>query len=421
MDHHTDNMRHPLRWITSLYLAEGLPFYAVALVASLMFKSLHISNEQITHWTGFLGLAWVIKPLWSPLLELTSNKKSTVIVCQWITGCAFGLVALALQLPGYFAACIAVFMLASLSAATHDIAADGLYIMHLNEHQQARYAGWCGAFFNAGKFVSLGGLVILAGHLESKFDVRVAWSIIFLLLAAIMLAIGAYHTVAIPHTAAPAKSEMSAGETLRDVFRDFFRKPDIWLCVVFIILFRAGEAQVQTIAPLFLREARELGGLGLSTGQIGSVYGTAGTLTFILGSLGGGYFAAWLGLRRALIWLVLAVNLPNLVFYFLSTQMPTDLWVITAAVSVEMFGYGFGFVGLILFIIQVLSVGKYSAAHYALASGIMQLGFVIFKVISGDIQAALGYQHFFLWVLLSAVPAMLLVRRMPLPGASPKA
>ncbi|MYM95007.1 MFS transporter [Duganella vulcania] len=420
MNQHTDSMRNPLRWITSLYLAEGLPFYAVALVASLMFKSLRISNEQITHWTGFLGLAWVFKPLWSPLLELSSNKKSTVIVCQWITGCAFGLVALALQLPSYFAACIAVFMLASLSAATHDIAADGLYILHLNEYQQARYAGWCGAFFNAGKFLSLGGLVILAGYLESRYPVRTAWAIIFVLLAAIMLALGAYHWRAIPHTPAPAGSPMSAGETLRDVFSDFFRKPDIWLCIVFIILFRAGEAQVQTIAPLFLRDARELGGLGLTTGQIGSVYGTAGTLTFILGSLGGGYFAAWLGLRRALLPLVLAVNLPNLVFYFLSTQMPTDLWVITAAISVEMLGYGFGFVGLILFIIQVLSVGKYCAAHYALASGIMQLGFVIFKVISGDIQAALGYQHFFLWVLLSAVPVTLLVRRMPLPGAAPK-
>ena len=195
---------------------------------------------------------------------------------------------------------------------------------------------------------------------------------------------------------------------------EFFKKPGIWLAIVFIIMFRAGEAQVQTIGPLFLREARALGGLGLSTAEVGAVYGTAGTVAFVLGSIGGGYFTSWLGLKRAMFFLILAMNLPNLVFYYLSHALPTDISVIAGALSVEMFGYGFGFVGLILFMMQVVAVGKYQAAHYAFATGVMQLGFVIFKMISGDIQTALGYRNFFLWVLVAAVPVLLLSRIMPI-------
>jgi PAT family beta-lactamase induction signal transducer AmpG len=178
------------------------------------------------------------------------------------------------------------------------------------------------------------------------------------------------------------------------VIIDFLRKLGIWLAILFIILFRAGEAQIQTIGPLFLRELKEQGGLGLSTDQVGIVYGTAGTLTFLAGSILGGYFTSWLGLKKAMPWLIIAMNVPNLVFFYLSTQMPESMLLIGTALSLEMFGYGFGFVGLILFIMQVVAPGKYQTAHYALGTGVMQLGFVLFKTVSGDIQIALGYQHF---------------------------
>jgi len=353
----------------------------------------------------------VFKPLWSPLLEAAPSKKSMIVLFQACSAVGLGLTALALQLPAYFAISIALLALVAVSAATHDIAADGLYIASLSDQQQAAYAGWQGAFFNAAKFMSLGGLVILAGYFEKRMAVANAWMLIFGMLALMMAALALYHLWALPGTRNVARGDASGEKiwhTLADVIREFFRKPGIWIACLFIILFRAGEGQIQTIGPLFLREARSLGGLGLSTDEVGWVYGTAGTIAFLVGSVCGGYFTSWLGLKRAMFILILAVNVPNVVFWFLSTTAPTSLAVIATALSLEMFGYGFGFVGVILFIMQVVAVGKYQTAHYALGTGVMQLGFVFFKMISGDIQTALGYQHFFLWVLVSAVPVLVL-------------
>jgi len=408
-----------MRWVPTLYFAEGLPFYSVALIAGLMYKSMGEPNEQIARWTGLLGLAWVFKPLWSPLLEAARSKKSVVVGFEFAGAAALGLVAAALHLPAWFAASVAVLGVAAICAATHDIAADGLYIASLSARQQAEYAGWQGAFFNAAKFISLGGLVILAGQLERHMEPALAWTVIFGIAGSIMAALAMYHSWALPAgrnfarsagDAAGARAPNQVWRTLADVVVDFFRKPGIWQAILFIVLFRAGEGQIQTIGPLFLRDPRALGGLGLTTDEVGWVYGTAGTIAFLIGSVCGGYFTSWLGLRRAMFFLILAVNLPNAVFYFLGTVQPADLGTIAAALSVEMFGYGFGFVGVILFIMQAVAPGKYQTAHYALGTGVMQLGFVFFKMISGDIQSALGYRSFFLWVLVSALPVLLLSR-----------
>ncbi|MFC5549971.1 MFS transporter [Massilia aerilata] len=409
-------MRHPLAWVPSLYLAQGLPFYSVALVAGLMFKSMGVPNEQIARWTGVLGLAWVFKALWSPFLELFRSKKRIVVVLQILGGVALGALALGLQLPAWFALAIALLGVVSLASATHDIAADGLYIASLSAKQQAAYAGWQGAFFNGAKFLSLGGLVILAGYLEQKAGPQLAWATVFGLLGALMAGLGIYHAWALPGPSGiPATREQAATmrgtvDVLADVIRAFFAKPGIWLGILFILLFRTAEGQVQTIGPLFLRDARAIGGMGLSTQEVGAIYGTAGTAAFLVGSILGGYFTSWIGLKRAMPWLILAMNVPNLVFYYLSMTQPDSLGVVTASLAAEMFGYGFGFVGMILFIMQVIASGPYQTAHYALGSGFMQLGFVLSKVVSGDIQQALGYRHFFLWVVLSAIPVLVLTR-----------
>jgi PAT family beta-lactamase induction signal transducer AmpG len=409
--------RHPLAWVPSLYLAQGLPFYSVALVAGLMFKSMGVPNEQIARWTGVLGLAWVFKALWSPFLELFRSKKRIVVLLQVTGGIALGVLALALQLPAWFAMAIALLGVVSLASSTHDIAADGLYIASLSAKQQAAYAGWQGAFFNGAKFLSLGGLVILAGHLEQTIGPQAAWAAVFGLLGALMIGLGLYHAWALPgpraDTALVAGQAATVGGTmavLLDVIRAFFAKPGIWLGILFILLFRTAEGQVQTIGPLFLRDARTLGGMGLSTQEVGAIYGTAGTAAFLAGSILGGYFTSWIGLKRAMPWLIIAMNVPNLVFYYLSMAQPESLGTVTAALAAEMFGYGFGFVGMILFIMQVIASGPYQTAHYALGSGFMQLGFVLSKVVSGDIQQALGYRHFFLWVVLSALPVLVLTR-----------
>ncbi|HJV61828.1 MAG TPA: MFS transporter [Albitalea sp.] len=405
--------RSPFTWVPSLYFAQGLPFFAVNVVMALMYKSMGVPNEQIARWSGLLSLAWGIKWLWSPFLELAPSKKAIVVVFQLLGGAGLCLVALSLQLPNYFLVGIAALTLVSLASATHDIASDGLYIASLDARQQAEYAGWQGAFFNVARFISMGGLVILAGHLEKSLGVANAWSVVFSLFGATMLVLGLYHGWALPGTRNAVRADRSlrgVARTLWDVLVAFLGKPGIWLAIFFIIMFRAGEGQVQTIGPLFLRDARSVGGLGLTTGEVGWAYGTAGTIAFIVGSIVGGYFAAWLGLRRAMLWLILAMNLPSAAFVFLSSAMPTHFAVIAAALSLEMFGYGFGFVGVILYLMQVVSVGRYQTAHYAIGSGVMGLGMSLFKSISGDIQTALGYQNFFIWGLLCAVPVLVLSR-----------
>jgi PAT family beta-lactamase induction signal transducer AmpG len=417
MKQQPETVRSPSLWVPSLYLASGLPFFAVMLLAGQMLKSMGLANDEISHWTTYIGFAWILKPLWSPFMELASSKKKMVVIFQMAGGVSLALVALSLHLPFWFAASIAMLAVVAICCATHDIACDGLYIASLNEKRQAEYAGWTGTFYNAGRFIVSGGMLSLAGYLEKSSGVVNAWTIIYSILGIVMILLGAYNLWSLPRGANPVSTNNSAkaiANTLHEVIVEYFKKPGIWVSVLFIIMFRAGEAQVQTIGPLFLREARHLGGLGLSTAEVGAVYGTVGTIAFIAGSIAGGYFTSWLGLKRAILPLILAVNLPNAVFYFLALFLPTNIVVIGAALSVEMFGYGFGFVGLILYMMQVVAPGKYQTAHYALSTGIMQLGFALFKYFSGDIQIALGYQHFFLWVLACATPVLLMSQLIPM-------
>jgi len=409
----TPRSRPPIAWVPTLYFAEGLPLWVVLLVAGQMYKSMGIGNDQISRWTGIIGLAWVFKPLWSPILEALGTNRSQVVLFQFIGGASMIALGLTLNLPGFFAVSIAMLGLVAIASATHDIAADGLYIASLSAKLQAEFAGWQGAFYNAAKFASAGGLLILAGYLETAMPVPQAWTIVFAILGATLVALGLYHLWALPRrgTAHRVQSVADTLQTFRTVFVAFFRKPGIWLAILFIILFRAGEAQVTNIAPLFLRDARSAGGLGLNPTQVGWAYGTAGTLAFIVGSIVGGYFAAWLGLRRAMVFLIVGMNLPNLAFFYLSAVMPTDLTLIIAAIFIENLGFGFGFVGLILYMMQVVSPGPYQTAHYAFGTGFMALGLVIFRSISGDIQLALGYRNFFFFVLLCAIPVLLLSLR----------
>ena len=415
--------RSPIRWVSSLYFVQGMQFFVVMLIAGLMFKNMGVANDQIARWTGLLGLAWAFKPLWSPFLELARSKKLIVVAMQFTGAAGLALMAVALQLPMWFAASIAVLFLLAYASATHDIACDGLYMASLSDTQQAAYAGWQGAFFNASKFLTLGGLLVLAGHLERGIGVMNAWSVIFALLAVLLFVLASYNAYALPGTLNTEHSDLTVRgvwNTLTEVIDDFRNKPGIVLMVLFIVMFRFAEGQVQTIGPLFLIEARAKGGLGLTTEQVGGIYGTVGTAAFLLGSIVGGYFTSWLSLRRAMPFLIVAMAVPNATFYYLAVTMPADLWHVGAAVAIEMLGYGFGFVGMILYIMQVVAPGRFQTAHYALGSGVMQLGFILSKTISGDIQVKMGYEHFFLWTIACGVPALLLLLFVRMPGKQAK-
>jgi MFS transporter, PAT family, beta-lactamase induction signal transducer AmpG len=401
-------MTTPMRWVPSLYFVQGMQFFVVMLIAGLMFKNMGVDNAQIARWTGLMGLAWAFKPLWSPLVELVASKKRVVVVTQALGALGLAAVALALQAPGWFALSVAVFFFLAFASATHDIACDGLYMASLDSKRQAMYAGWQGAFFNASKFLTLGGLLVLAGWLERRHGVTHAWSAIFVLLAVILALMAAYNARVLPPAVGTPPARAALWANFVEVLLDFLKKPGLGLAVLFIVLFRFAEGQVQTIGPLFMIEARDKGGLGLTTEQMGSLYGTAGTAAFLVASILGGYFTAALGLKRAMPTLLIAMMIPNAVFFGLARALPTDLWTIGAAIVVEMAGYGFGFVGMILYIMQVVAPGRFNTAHYALGTGLMQLGFIFSKTISGDIQTALGYQDFFAWTLLAGLPALAL-------------
>jgi len=401
--------RNPAFWVPSVYFAMGLPFVAIAQASALMYKNLGISDTQIALWTSLIMIPWTLKPFWSPVLEMFKTKKHFVVATQLITGLTFALVALSLPLDNFFKYSIALLAIIAFSGSTHDIATDGVYLSVLNPKLQAKYIGWQGAAYNIAKIVSGGGFVYLAGELEQSIGVVRAWMVVMATYGTIMFLLGLYHIKMLPSGGAAngVKSFKEGVDTLWDVIKTFFRKKSIVWFIVFIILYRFAEGFAIKIAPLFFKAAVAEGGLGMTTSQIGLVYGIFGAASFVIGSLLGGYYIAARGLKRTLFTLALVFNIPFTVYAFLAITQPESMYIIATAVIFEYFGYGFGFVGLMLFMMQQIAPGKYKMAHYAFASGIMNLGFMIPSMLSGLMSDFLGYKVFFIWVLVATIPALL--------------
>src|SRR5512146_2240771 len=421
---------HPAAWVPTLYFAEGLPFYAVNFMALAFYQRMGVSNAVITFVISLLAWPWTLKPLWSPLLEMYKTKKFFVILLQFVGGLSLVLLALSLNMPGYFRYSIAIFAVLGFCSATHDIAGDGIYIASLTPKEQAAYAGWQGAFYNVARIFAMGGLIWLTGFLQERFlrahtsaPMVHAWMMVFAGLGILLILLSLYHAYSLPSGGEERRTESlsQAATTFWDVVVSFFQKPGIILLLVFIFLYRLGEGQVIKVGPLFLQADRSTGGLGLSLQRFGFIYGTFGSGAFILGSVLGGYFTARLGLKRALFPLICVMNFPMLAYFYLSTVLPTNSVLITLAMSLEMFGYGFGFVGVILLMMQEIAPGKYQTAHYAFATSLMNLGVILPGLASGWIQTRIGYHAFFIWVLISAVPALILSRFIPIrqPAAQP--
>uniref|UniRef100_UPI00402662C2 MFS transporter n=1 Tax=Alistipes onderdonkii TaxID=328813 RepID=UPI00402662C2 len=411
-------------WVPSLYFAMGLPFVVLNMVSAVLFKDLGISDAQIAFWTSLIMWPWTIKFLWSPFLEIFRTKKFFVVTTQLLSGILFGLAALSLHLPSFFAVTIAVFAVVAFSGATHDIAADGVYMSELTTQDQAKYIGWQGAFYNLAKLVATGGLVWFAGWLyegfsadgASSYDASVgSWTVVLLILCGTLVALGLYHLRALPSggSASEGRSLRDGLSGLKEVVGAFFQKKHIWYYLGFIILYRLGEGFVMKIVPLFLKADTASGGLGLTNQQIGLYYGTFGAGAFLLGSLLAGYYIARRGLRRTLFTLCCIFNLPFGVYALLAWFQPQSMWLVGGGIVVEYFGYGFGFVGLTLFMMQQVAPGKHQMAHYAFASGIMNLSVMLAGAVSGYLSDALGYGMFFLAVMLATVPAFLVTWFVP--------
>jgi PAT family beta-lactamase induction signal transducer AmpG len=393
----------------------GMPFVMLSLVAVVMFSEMGVSDAQAAFWTSLIVLPWTLKPLWSPFLELFRTKKYFVVTTELVTGLSFVLVALSLPLPGFFTYAIALMGMIAFSGATHDIATDGVYMVELDSATQARYIGWQGAFFNIAKVVANGGLVFLAGALKAQVGTVQAWMIVMVICGGAMVLLSLWHGVALPSggAAAAVGSLREGWRSFVRVFGSFFVKRHIAVYIIFIILYRMAEGLAIKILPLFLKAPVDKGGLGLELEQYGLIVGVFGTVAFIVGSILAGYLISARGLRRMLSVLCCAINLPFLVYLLLAFVQPGNIALIGTAVVAEYFGYGFGFVGLTLFMMQQVAPGNHKMAHYAFASGIMNLGYMCAGMVSGFISDALGYRWFFVVVAAAMVPALIMSRIVP--------
>jgi len=530
------NERSGWWWVPSLYYAEGIPYNVAMIVSVVMYKTMGVSNTAIAFWTSILYLPWMIKPIWSPFIDVISTKRNWIIWMQLVLGVTFFGVAATIGLPWYFPITIAILWIVAFASATHDIAADGFYMMGLDDHKQAWFVGIRSTFYRFATITAMGLLVMLAGYIEANTglepvkvsvnavpesamnpafdpdslriteqagepkvlifptdiqipldtkrdsvtlyfalsappqedqtvvvnfgrkggskdislegpgrfefnnqnwniplktfvkadprlkeaaeasfeatagDIPFSWAVSFTLLGFMLVAFGIYHKFVLPHPvdAASGKTD-TVFSSYKDVFVTFFSKEGIIPGILFLLFYRLAESQLVKLASPFLLDSQEVGGLALTTAQVGFVYGTIGIVTLLLGGLIGGFLAARHGLKKWIWWMAIGINLPDLVYVFLSYILPDSLFIVIICVAIEQFGYGFGFTGYLLYMIY-LSEGKYKTSHYALTTAFMAFGMMIPGMISGYIQEFLGYQHFFVWVMIATIPSFVVLK-----------
>jgi PAT family beta-lactamase induction signal transducer AmpG len=420
---HDGKRAHPLLWVPSLYFAMGTPMIAVSVVAAIMYKNLGLTNTEIAAYTGAMYLPWVVKPLWAPLVELFRTKKFFVLTMECAMVVTFAALAFALKLPAYVPLTIALFWITGFASATQDIAGDGVYLTSSSEKEQALYIGIQGAAWNLGRVLVSGSLVSLTKILfdwvaEGKPAPAsgphpawfTAWALVMLLIAAILGAAALWHSYLLPPGSKAPDAANTVSEALRttgDAWASFFKKPRVWMMITAVFFYRFGEGFIEKIGPLFLMDKRDVGGLGLDNMVLGHI-NAIGTIVFVGGTLLGGLLAAKLTLRRVFVLLAFALNIPHITYFYLSHAMPTNLTWIACVVLIEKFGYGLGTVGMMLYMMQELSPGRYRTAHYAFATGIMALCMMLTGMVSGRIQTWLHYPMFFGFVLLASIPPIVI-------------
>lgn len=411
--------RGPWWWVPSLYFAEAVPLVVVTFLATVMYKRLDVSNTEITLIAGWLYLPWVIKPLWSMVVEGTSTRRRWTLTTEVLIAASLGGLAATVGAGSSLSTTILLLAVIAFLSATHDVAADGFYLAALDDRQQAYFVGIRSVAYRIANVVGRGLVVIVAGLLETATgEVRAAWRWVYLMLAAIFLATAAYHAAVLPRPAAdrrhtgPVVSFAALGEPIVS----FFRKPGIGRMLAFLLLFRLAEAQLVALVSPFLLDPRSQGGLGLTTTDVGFAYGTVGIAMLSLGGILGGILVARGGLGRWLWPMALAINLPNLAYVWLAIARPESLWAVTLAVAIEQFGYGFGFTAYLVYC-MVIARGDHQTVHYALCTGFMAAGMMIPGMVSGWLQERLGYPGFFGWVMAATIPSLLATACIPLDPA----
>lgn len=399
----------PYAWVPSLYMGEALPFSAVMLLSLVMFKEMGMTDSQITLYTGWLGTPWVIKPVWSPIVDNLKTKRWWIVSMQFLMGVALAMVALTLPTAFWLKASLAVLMVIAFASATHDISADGFYIIALSDKDQELYVGVRNTFYRVGLVIGQGGLVLLVGYMqEGTFGAWLqpmlsSWMAVFIIMAVLMVVLGVYHACVLPKVERSVHERFDIGEQVREfvkTLRVFVGKPHIVSALCFILLFRLPEGLLTKIVPLFLMRGADEGGLAMSDTDFGLIYGTLGVIGLLAGGLVGGWAVSRWGLKRCLWPLVMCITLPDVVYVYLS-YCPTDnMWLVGSCVCVEQIGYGLGFAAYTLYLVT-FSRGERSTAVFSICTAGQYLGGVMLPgMVSGLISENIGYQKFFLLIML---------------------
>ncbi len=398
---------NPWAWVPSLYFVEGLPYVAVMTIAVILYKKLGVSNTDIALYTGWLYLPWVVKPFWSPMVDLVCTKRWWIVAMQAMLAIAFAGIAFFIPAQFFFQITLAFFWLVAFTSATHDIAADGFYMHGLNSHEQSFFVGIRSTFYRISTIAGQGLLVIIAGLIEDRTgNIPLSWSVVFVILSILFFLAALYHVWVLPKPQSDRPNHnMAVGSIVREflhTFRSFFMKQNIVPALLFMLLFRLPEAQLVKLINPFLLDPVEKGGLGLTTSEVGFAYGTVGIIGLTLGGILGGIAASRGGLKRWLWPMVCAITVPDLVYVYLAYTQDSTPWVVNGCIFAEQLGYGFGFTAYMLYLIY-FSQGGHSTSHYAICTGFMALGMMLPGMLAGWLQEQIGYLYFFLWTIVCCV------------------
>ena len=409
----TTKTHHPALWVPTSYMAMGFVLSSVTLSTNFAFKNLGLRNSTITMLASVLTLPYVFKFLWAPLLEIYKTKKYWVVLMQFGISVGLALCGLALHLPSWLAACFAALMMCSFMGATMDVGTDGVYVTTLNAKQQAGFAGIQSMAWTAGPLIATGALVPVAGILHNRYGYtwQIAWGYVFIAAAVFLALVGIWHSRILPtgEKSAPTQ-DRAASPGFGDAFRTFFQKPMILRMLALAFFYRFGIYLLEKVGNVFLIASRAEGGLGMTNEAAGAIVGTWGSAAFLAASVLGGITLAKIRLNRWTLLLFCAlINVPNLTFYWLSASLPSPdhFWLITAIICLEKFGYGFGAVAHMYYMMRQIAPGPYKTAHYAFATGTMGLCNFSAGFFSGKLADALGFQTFFTVVLFCAIPGLL--------------
>lgn len=403
-------------WIPVLYFTQGLPFVLVVTVSVIMYKKLGISNADIGLYTSWLYLPWVIKPLWSPYIDIISTKRNWFLFAQLLVSLALLGVGLFLPTNMFFVTTLACFWMAAFASATNDVASDGYYMIGLTQDRQSFFVGIRSTFYKLANVTGQGLLVILAGFLENYYgDNTRAWSVTMIAAAILMFGLTLANFFGTPKFESSEAIEKQKPAGFFEVFSTFFKKKGMGLALAFVLFFRLGESQLVKMSAPFFLDSTANGGLGYTTSEVGYIYGTIGVIMLTIGGILGGVLISKDGLKKWMLPMVLSINVPNAFYAFLAITNTTNKFAVITTVVLEQFGYGFGIAGFMVYLIYIAE-GASKTSHYALATGFMALGMMLPGLISGYIQEWLGYDGFFIWVVIGALPAIFILKYLKYPA-----